>query len=45
MRDWIECLKRLRDRLFPIHTHCAACGEKLARPSNFDLCQKCNASY
>ncbi len=20
-------------------------GEKLARPSNFDLCQKCNASY
>lgn len=36
-------VRSLWDRIHPMQTHCACCGEQLPAPSRFGLCFRCNA--
>jgi hypothetical protein len=38
----MQAFKRFLNRLFPVHTHCGGCGEKLDEPSRIvTICQTC----
>jgi DNA helicase HerA-like ATPase len=42
-RRLIAWLKRCYDRLFPVYTHCASCGEELPKGHRTAICWRCDA--
>jgi hypothetical protein len=37
----VQAVKRFWNRIFPLHTHCTGCAEKLSEPSRVGVCQTC----
>jgi hypothetical protein len=38
----MKAFKRFWNWMFPTHTHCEGCGEKLPQPSPVGVCLSCN---